>query len=205
MSKIRVAIHLFLAALMGLMGCAGTGKSSAPAPGDSGTGAGQETSSSQPAASGPITHGEFTVIDRGWILKLVLSPGQGFILRRSKNGCTMLEQRGSWQGETDSLRLFMSNTRTRSTCESPWEMRKRDSLIVCPIRFVSGKPLPYLSMSGSGKGARWQKLERTDTLDFLALWPEEPPIRVQAPKRRKNQSYARVRDPRHAGNAANTL
>lgn len=145
-----------------LSGCAGLGPTA-----DKITPADTVPEFTGPLVTGPITQGQYTLSDRQGDLKLILSPGQGFILRRSHNGCALAERRGEWSGDQDSLHLHIRDIRSRSSCEAKWELRPNDSSLVCPIRIVAGHPLPFLAQEGPGRGMRWQKLARINTAGVL--------------------------------------
>lgn len=98
-------------------------------------------------------------------ISLFLSPGHGFILRHVQGKSTLVEYRGRWDSDPDSLRLQVFDVRRPGEIDPALRARRFDTLIACPIYQGAALPLPLLKLGSPKGGPRLVQLGK----------PAEPP------------------------------
>jgi hypothetical protein len=93
---------------------------------------------------------------------LYLSPNHGFILRWTEAKQSLVEYRGAWSSDPDSLRLQVYDVRRPREDQNVGAAVRMDTVIACPIQQGASFPVPVLKLAGIKGGNRLVQMAKPD-------------------------------------------
>lgn len=93
-------------------------------------------------------------------IRLFLSPSHGFILRKTLGKNPLIEYRGQWKSDPDSLRLQVWDVRRPGLEDSALVAERLDTVIACPIQNGAAQPVPLLRLGSPKGGPRLVQLSK---------------------------------------------
>jgi hypothetical protein len=93
---------------------------------------------------------------------LYLSPNHGFILRWTQQKESIVEYRGAWSSDPDSLRLQVYDVRRPREDMNVGTAVRLDTLISCPIQQGAAFPVPVLKLAAIKGGNRLVQMAKPE-------------------------------------------
>lgn len=94
---------------------------------------------------------------------LYLSPNHGFILRWTEARRSIVEYRGAWSSDPDSLRLQVYDVRHPREDLNVGSAVRMDTVIACPIQQGASFPVPILKLAGIKGGNRLVQMGKPES------------------------------------------
>lgn len=132
---------------------------------------------------------------------LYLSPNHGFILRWTKEKESIVEYRGAWTSDPDSLRLQVYDVRRPREDFNYGRAERMDTTIACPIQHGASFPVPILKLAGIKSGPRLVQMAKPQ--ESGSGWEGDKPARKSKGKK-TGRTASKPGKPAKGGNGKDT-